>query len=94
MYKLIHHHGIPLHVVSPYTTIDPFCPNGDAIKVEERSPEEVRGVSGSFGTVRWSPKEAPVYNPAFDVTPAELVKNYILDSGNYFSETIPLTGNR
>ncbi len=79
---LAHHHGVPFHVVAPYTTIDPKCPNGDAIKIEERSPDEVRGASGSFGKVCWSPKTAPVYNPAFDVTPSELVTSYILDSGN------------
>jgi methylthioribose-1-phosphate isomerase len=78
---LAHHHEIPFHVVAPYTTIDNLCPNGDAIVVEQRNANEVRGASGSFGKVIWSPKEAPVYNPAFDVTPAELVESYILDSG-------------
>jgi methylthioribose-1-phosphate isomerase len=80
---LAHHHQIPFHVVAPYTTIDPRCPDGKGIKIEERSPDEVRGASGSFGKVRWSPAGAPVYNPAFDVTPAGLVSSYILDNGSF-----------
>ncbi|MBI2810165.1 MAG: S-methyl-5-thioribose-1-phosphate isomerase [Candidatus Melainabacteria bacterium] len=79
---LAHCHGVPFHVVAPYTTIDPRCPDGQHIKIEERSPDEVRGASGSFGKVRWSPANAPVYNPAFDVTPAPLVTSYILDTGS------------
>ncbi|EGT3584490.1 S-methyl-5-thioribose-1-phosphate isomerase, partial [Klebsiella oxytoca] len=39
------------------------------------------GVAGSFGAVQWAPKEAAVYNPAFDVTPATLVSGWVLDSG-------------
>ena len=79
---LAHHHRIPFHVVAPYTTIDPRCPDGKSIKIEERSPDEVRGAAGSFGKVCWSPKNAPVYNPAFDVTPAALVTSYILNTGS------------
>lgn len=77
---LAQHHKIPFHVVAPYTTFDASCPDGAAIKIEERSSHEVRGVSGSFGTVCWSPKDAPVYNPAFDVTPGSLVTSFISDS--------------
>ncbi len=79
---LAHFHNVPFHVVAPYTTIDPLCASGDMIKIEERAPHEVRGAAGSFGNVCWSPKDAPVYNPAFDVAPAELVTSYILDKGN------------
>lgn len=71
------HHHIPFHVVAPYTTIDPACPSGDNIKIEERASNEVRG----FSPLIWSPTKAPVYNPAFDVTPASLVTSYILDTG-------------
>ena len=80
---LAHHHQIPFHVVAPYTTIDPACPNGEAIKIEQRAFDEVRGAAGSFGKVIWSPQNAPVYNPAFDTTPAELVTSYILDTGSW-----------
>lgn len=79
---MAHYHGIPFHVVAPYTTIDASCLNGQQIVIEERNGDEVRGVSGSFGHVQWSPLTAPVYNPSFDVTPGELVTSYILDAGN------------
>jgi methylthioribose-1-phosphate isomerase len=79
---LARYHNVPFHVVAPYTTIDPTCPNGSHIRIEQRTPNEVRGASGSFGKVIWSPVDAPVYNPAFDVTPGELVTSYILDIGN------------
>lgn len=79
---LAHYHKIPFHVVAPYTTIDPNCPTGNHITIEERSPDEVRGAKGGFGQVIWSPKNATVYNPAFDVTPAALVSSFILDTGS------------
>lgn len=79
---LAHHHQIPFHVVAPHTTVDPQCQSGAEIKIEERSADEVRGAAGSFGKVIWSPKNAPVYNPAFDVTPAALVTSYILNIGS------------
>jgi methylthioribose-1-phosphate isomerase len=80
---LAHFHQIPFHVVAPYTTIDPHCPNGDAIKIEQRASDEVRGAAGSFGKIIWSPAQAPVFNPAFDVTPSSLVTSYILDTGSW-----------
>jgi methylthioribose-1-phosphate isomerase len=80
---LARHHHIPFHVVAPYTTIDPNCPNGEAIKIEQRAADEVRGAAGSFGKVLWSPANANVYNPAFDMTPSDLVTTYILDTGSW-----------
>lgn len=84
---LAHYHDIAFHVVAPYTTIDFKCPSGEQINIEQRAADEVRGAAGSFGKVIWSPKDAPVYNPAFDVTPAVLVASYILDRGNYSLST-------
>lgn len=75
------HHQVPFYLVAPYTTVDPNCPDGSAIPIEQRAAGEVRGVSGSFGEVCWSPDDAPVYNPAFDVTPAALVTGWVLDTG-------------
>lgn len=70
---LAHHHGVPFHVLAPRSTVDPACPSGAAIPIEERDPAEVRG--------NQAPAHAPVYNPAFDITPAELVHSYVLDDG-------------
>ncbi len=78
---LAQHHQVPFYAVAPRTTIDMNCDHGDAIPIELRDENEVRGVSGSFGTCLWAPEQAPVYNPAFDITPAELVTGWILDNG-------------
>ncbi len=78
---LAKYHGIPFYVAAPTTTIDPHCPDGDAIPIEERNSEEIKGVSGSFGNCSWAPKDSEVFNPAFDVTPAKLVTAWILDTG-------------
>ncbi len=85
---IAHYHQVPFYVVAPYTTVDAECPDGKAIPIEQRSPTEVQGVSGSFGEVNWAPDNTPVYNPAFDVTPAELVSGWILDTGVYGPEEI------
>ncbi len=68
-------HGIPFYVVAPRTTVDVNCAHGGDIPVEERRPEEVWKASGAHA--------APVWNPAFDVTPGDLVTAWILDSGVY-----------
>ncbi|WP_318393405.1 S-methyl-5-thioribose-1-phosphate isomerase [Enterobacter sp.] len=74
-------HNIPFYVAAPHTTLDPDCPNGEAIPIEQRDAREVTGVAGSFGAVQWAPDAAQVYNPAFDVTPAELITGWVLDTG-------------
>lgn len=78
---LAHYHGVPFYVAAPHTTLDRNCPNGEAIPIEQRAAGEVTGVAGSFGSVQWAPDNASVYNPAFDVTPAELISGWILDTG-------------
>ncbi len=78
---LAHYHGIPFYVAAPHTTHDPHCPDGSAIPIEQRAASEVTGVAGSFGQCQWAPHNAPVYNPAFDVTPAALISGWVLDSG-------------
>lgn len=78
---LAKYHGVPFYVAAPHTTHDPHCPDGTAIPIEQRAASEVTGVSGSFGAVQWAPADAQVYNPAFDVTPAELISGWILDTG-------------
>lgn len=70
-------HGVPFHPVAPYSTVDVHCPDGPSIPIEERDPAEVRG----FGSMTWAPEATPVFNPAFDVTPAALVTSLVLDRG-------------
>ncbi|MDO6837227.1 S-methyl-5-thioribose-1-phosphate isomerase [Pseudoalteromonas carrageenovora] len=80
---LAHFHNIPFYVVAPVTTLDTHTICGSDIEIEQRNSAEVRGVSGSFGEALWAPTNANVYNPAFDVTPAELVTGWVLDTGVY-----------
>src|SRR6185436_15125748 len=62
-------HGIPFYVAAPLSTVDLNLASGDSIPIEEREGAEVRGHAG----VEWAPAGVAVRNPAFDVTPAELV---------------------
>ena len=78
---LARYHGIPFYVAAPHTTHDAACPDGNAIPIEQRASSEVTGVAGSFGTCQWAPQDARVYNPAFDITPASLIRGWVLDSG-------------
>ena len=77
---LAKHHEIPFYVAAPHTTVDPNCANAKAIPIEQRAADEVRG---AMGKTLWAPAQAPVYNPAFDLTPATLVSAWVLDSGVY-----------
>ncbi|MDP4946354.1 S-methyl-5-thioribose-1-phosphate isomerase [Alishewanella sp. SMS8] len=85
---LAHYHQVPFYVVAPHTTVDLACADGSVIPIEQRNADEVRGVSGAFGQTLWAPEEAPVFNPAFDVTPASLVTGWVLDTGIYSQQDI------
>lgn len=74
-------HGIPFMTAAPFTTVDFDCETGAEIPIEERVGFEVKGVRGAFGEAMWAPEKANVYNPAFDVTPAELVSAWVFDNG-------------
>ena len=76
---LARHHGIPFYVAAPCSTIDPAIASGASIVIEERDPAEVRQLGGR----QIAPSESPVYNPAFDVTPAELIAAIITERGVY-----------
>ncbi|HEY5294374.1 MAG TPA: S-methyl-5-thioribose-1-phosphate isomerase [Gaiellaceae bacterium] len=65
---LARHHGLPLYIVAPSSTVDLGTPSGDRIPIEERDPAEV--------TARFSAR-----NPAFDVTPAELIEAIVTEAG-------------
>ena len=70
-------HSIPFYVACPLSTIDLATPNGAAIPIEERNADEVTG----FHEYQWVAKEVNVCNPAFDVTPADLVTALVTEKG-------------
>ena len=74
---LAQHFGIPFYVACPYSTIDFNTPSGSEITIEERGAEEVT----SFGARPTAPEAMQVRNPAFDVTPSELVSGLITERG-------------
>jgi len=74
---LAQYHQIPFYVAVPYSTIDMSIPDGDGIPIEQRAPEEV---SCGFGR-RTVPEGVRIYNPAFDVTPNELIAGIITEQG-------------
>ncbi|MBE7438785.1 MAG: S-methyl-5-thioribose-1-phosphate isomerase [Spirochaetales bacterium] len=84
---LAQYHNIPFIVAAPRTTLDLACPDGAAIPIEERRAAEIHGVDSGSYRLRWSPA-IPVYNPAFDVTPADLVSALVLDTGVYTREDL------
>src|SRR5580700_2252896 len=69
------HHGIPFYVAAPRSTFDFGISSGNAIPIEERSPQEVT----SFRSERVAPEGTHVYNPAFDVTPGHLITAFITE---------------
>jgi len=71
------HHGVPFYVAAPWSTFDPATASGHQIEIEHRGPDELgRGFEAPV-----QPRNVAVYNPAFDVTPAELVTAFITDRG-------------
>jgi methylthioribose-1-phosphate isomerase len=70
-------HRIPFYVAAPLSTFDPKIANGPRIPIEERPAAEVTG----YRDRRWAPKGVAVRNPAFDVTPAELITGIITERG-------------
>jgi methylthioribose-1-phosphate isomerase len=83
---LARENGIPFYVAAPFSTVDVDCPNGDAIPIEERGEEEVLNATGpdaegTLRTLRVVSPGARARNPAFDVTPAALVKGIITERG-------------
>lgn len=74
---LAKHHGIPFYVATPASTVDLKVASGAEIPIEERDAKEIT----SFGNTDVAPSKVQVYNPAFDVTPAELITAYITEKG-------------
>ena len=71
-------HRVPFYPVAPSTSFDLRCPDGGAIPIEQRDPDEVRRV---WARLEITIPDVAVYNPAFDVTPAELVTAIVWEGG-------------
>ena len=70
-------HGLPFYVAAPISTFDARLADGSGIPIEERPSIEVTG----YGDRRWAPQGISVRNPAFDVTPADLISAIITEHG-------------
>ncbi|MHB1300045.1 MAG: hypothetical protein ACYCY8_04130 [Burkholderiales bacterium] len=77
MAVLAKRHAIPFVVACPVSTIDPETPTGNEIPIEERAGSEVRG----YGETDWAAEGIRIRNPAFDITPAELVTALVTEKG-------------
>jgi methylthioribose-1-phosphate isomerase len=84
---LARHHGIPFVVAAPWSTVDLATPDGQSIAVEARDGDEITHIAGTL----ISPVGFSAYNPAFDVTPAELITAIVTEQG--VMET-PITNQR
>jgi len=74
---LARRHAIPFYVACPLSTIDLNIATGEDIPIEERAADEVKG----FRDCHWAAEGVQIRNPAFDVTPAELVTGLITECG-------------
>lgn len=70
-------HGIPFYIAAPTSTFDFTLDRGEEIPIEERNADEVR----RFRSEQTAPDDVDVFNPAFDVTPAELISGIITEYG-------------
>ena len=70
-------HDVPFYVAAPSSTIDRATLTGDVIPIEQRAAEEITHLAGR----QIAPAGIPVYNPAFDVTPARLIRAIITERG-------------
>ncbi|TWL57663.1 Methylthioribose-1-phosphate isomerase [Bacillus licheniformis] len=68
---------IPFFIAAPLSTFDVSISCGDDIPIEERDPDEVRRINGT----QIAPQEVPVFNPAFDITPHDLISGIITEKG-------------
>lgn len=90
-------YGIPFYVAAPLSTFDLSIKNGDEIPIEERSQDEVLYQTGTdekeeIRKVRVCSPGSSAYNPAFDVTPANLVKGIITEKGIIKAENTAIEG--
>ena len=86
--------NVPFYVAAPTSTIDPGCPTGDDIPIEERSQDEVLYITGwneqgELCRVRLAHKGAQARNPAFDMTPARYITAIITEHGIHRPTELP-----
>lgn len=72
-------HGVPFYIAAPSTTLDVKLPNGQHIPIEERHAKELTHMEGN----EIAPAGCPVWNPAFDLTPAEFISAIVTEHGVY-----------
>ena len=70
-------HGVPFVVAAPFSSVDLATASGEAIPIEERAPDELVEIAGR----RLAPEGVPVWNPAFDITPARYVTAIVTERG-------------
>jgi len=75
--RLAECHRIPFYIAAPLSTFDPCCTAGENIPIEERPADELAEIQG----IRLAPLDVDVWNPAFDVTPAEYITGIITEKG-------------
>lgn len=71
------HHNVPFYIAAPTSTFDVTLADGSAIPIEERAPSEIIRPRGA----QFAPADVPVWNPAFDVTPANLIRGIVTERG-------------
>ena len=81
---LANYHKIPFYIAAPISTFDFDIEDGSKIPIEERNENEVKKINGKY----ISPKKAKVFNPAFDVTPNNLITGFITEKGILKAEEI------
>lgn len=78
------HHDIPFYVCAPFTSIDTQRASGDSIVIEERPEHEMTYINGK----RIAAPGVQVWNPAFDITPAHLIRGIITERGVFKCEDL------
>lgn len=84
---LAKHFGVPFYVCAPFSTIDFSCKSGNDIVIEQRDKGEVTDM---FFKSKMTHKDASVYNPAFDITPAELITAIVTEKGVFPPDTLKI----
>ena len=74
---LAKHHGVPFYVLAPSSTIDLDSESGGDIPIEHRGEDEIRRGTGRLT----SPEDVPIWSPAFDVTPADMITGIVTEHG-------------